>query len=337
MVMSREDDIIARFFAPLAVARPGIESRGLKDDAGTIAPARGQTLVVTTDSLVEGVHFLADDAPEDIAWRALAVNVSDLAAKAAEPLAYVMALQLPARCNDDRWLARFAAGLGNAQSTFGITLLGGDTDRATGGLIIGITAFGQVPMTEIPLRTGAKPGDVLFVSGTIGDAALGLSLRTAPDSGAPWLLDDTDRDRLIKTSLRPTPRLALRSALRRYATASMDVSDGLARDAGKLCAASGVAYTIRLADLPISAAARRVFAIDPAWPLKAATAGDDYEILAAVPPAQAAEFARAANAADTPVTRIAQLSAPNGGSATCRLLDSHGNAMQLTHDGWTHF
>jgi thiamine-monophosphate kinase len=257
-----EDSLIQRHFRPLAADFPG--ARNLQDDAASIAPPEGCDLVVTTDALVAGVHFLADDDPADIAFKALAVNVSDLAAKAAEPIAYSLALIL-LRGTPQAWLAGFAAGLGEAQTVFSIAMSGGDTAVSPAGpLMISITAFGGVPRGRMVPRGGASAGDGLYVSGTIGDGALGLLLRRDDDGVANWPIEEAERLALISRYLRPAPRLGLRKALLAHAAAAMDVSDGLAIDCGRLCKVSGVSARIEAALVPLSAPARSVVAADPA-------------------------------------------------------------------------
>lgn len=333
--MRTEDQMIADLFRPLTNGMPG--AHGLLDDCATIAAEPGHVLVVKTDPVVAGVHFLADDTPEDIAWKALAVNVSDLAAKAAVPRAYLLALQLPEAFATGDWLERFARGLGLAQAHFGLGLIGGDTDRGTGPLTIGITVFGEARLDKIPLRTGAQPGDRLFVSGTIGDAALGLHLRTTAFARKFWPLDGLGQKRLLKRYLRPEPRLGLRQALAECATAAMDVSDGLVRDAGKLCRASGVGGEIRLKDVPFSPEALAIIAAVEDWRLKAVTGGDDYEILAAVPPERVAAFKVEAARVHVPVTEIGTVTAVAGGAAGCRLMDANGHMVVVDYQGWSHF
>src|SRR6478752_7271363 len=213
------EEAIIRYLAPLA----------------RFAPKPGTELVLKTDPVAEGVHFLADDAPEDIAWKALAVNVSDLAAKAARPLGYLMALSFPDAPTAD-WLARFAAGLQAAQDSFGCHLLGGDTDRRPGPLTITISIIGEVEVGRMVRRGTARSGETLFVSGSLGDAALGLALRKNSRLADLWGLPPAEAEHLRRRYLRPQPRLGLGPALREHASAAMDVSDGLAKDLARICA-----------------------------------------------------------------------------------------------------
>lgn len=326
-----EETIIQEFLAPLTVGAPG--ARGLVDDCASLTPPPGMDLVLKTDPIRAGVHFFADDDPADIAWKALAVNVSDLAAKGARPLVYLLSLSFP-DYPERRWLEAFSAGLGHAQASFGCHLTGGDTDRAPGPVSVAVTAIGTVPSGRMVPRNGARAGDVLFVTGTIGCAALGLALRggTAGD----WQLTTDERSALIRRYLRPQPRLRLTDALLAYATAAMDVSDGLARDADRLCRASGVAGLVRLADMPIGPVARRLAATDFGVLRHLATAGDDYEILGTVRPADAPAFAAAAAAAGVSTTRIGEIIAGSSGPGLT-LIGTDGAAVQLGRLGWDHF
>ena len=221
---SGEDSLIARYFMPLAT-EPG--AFGLSDDAAVLK-ALGQDIIVTTDAIVEGVHFLPDDPPQTIAKKALRVNLSDLAAKGATPAGFVLTLAL--RKVDESWLAAFARGLGEDTSAFTCPLLGGDTVSTPGPLMISITAFGRVPEGRMIHRSGARPGDHVVVTGTIGDAALGLDILRKGRVATALANDTTSRDMLVGRYRMPEPRNALASAIRAHADAAMDVSDGLAGD-----------------------------------------------------------------------------------------------------------
>ena len=246
-----ESEIIARYFAPLAEGAPG--AFGLHDDAALLPRGDDSDLVITTDTIVEGTHFRKSDAPQDVAYKVLAVNISDLTAKGAEPYCYLLSLVLPNA--DPDWLGGFSAGLGEAQDDFGCRLVGGDTTSTDGGLTISITALGRVAPGRMVLRGGAKAGDCLYVSGTIGDAALGLRLSETPELAQQWGLDDGQAAHLVSRYVRPAPPIALTPVLRGHASAALDISDGLLGDAAKLCDASGVGGEIRSARLPLSDAA----------------------------------------------------------------------------------
>jgi len=326
-----EDGVIARLFAPLAQGYPG--ALRLMDDAAVIAPTDGTDLVVTTDALIAGVHFMADDAPADIAYKALAVNLSDLAAKAALPLTYSLALALPRGCGE-AWLADFAQGLLEAQNAAGITLCGGDTTVSPAGpLMIAITAFGSVPHDRMVPRGGARPGDALYVSGTIGDSALGLKLRRGDAEARAWPLDEAARRYLIGRYLRPDPRLALREALLAHASAAMDVSDGLVVDCARMCRASGVGGRIEAQHVPLSPAVQTLIQADAGAFECALTGGDDYEILAAIGPGEAQAFETAASGAGIRVTRMGEFGGPGN---EVSVIGPDGLPMRFARPGYDH-
>lgn len=264
-----EDELIARVFAPIA----GPAALGLKDDAALLA-ASSEPTVATVDMLVAGVHFFPDDPPARIARKALRVNLSDLAAKGAEPVGFLLSLALPADWTND-WLAAFASGLAADAEAYAVPLIGGDTTATPGPLAISITALGRTPRF-VP-RTGARPGEALYVSGTIGDAAIGLALRRDPARADR--LSPASRDYLLDRYLLPHPRLDLVPMLRAHAGAAMDVSDGLVGDLAKLCRASGVSAVVETARVPLSHAAREAVGLEPNLLETALTGGDDYEIL----------------------------------------------------------
>jgi thiamine-monophosphate kinase len=318
-----EDDLIARYFAPLA----GHGAYALKDDAACLTPPPGSDIVLTVDGLVAGVHFFADDAPGAIARKALRVNLSDLAAKGARPLGFLLTLALPPDWTE-AWLAEFALGLGDDAAHHGCPLLGGDTVKTPGPLTLSITAFGACETGRMVLRTGARAGDWLYVSGTIGDAALGLQLRL----GKVPALSEAARAHLLDRYLLPRPRLALAPVLAAHANGGMDVSDGLVGDISKMLRASGIGGAIDLSRLPLSAAAADAIAADPKLFEIAATGGDDYELLATVPPAAAEAFEKAASAAGVAVTRIGFARA---GEGTRFLRD--GREIGFRHGSFSHF
>lgn len=295
-----EDGLIARFFAPLA----GPGALGLRDDAACLSPRPGHDLVLTTDALVESVHFLPEDPPASIARKALGVNVSDLAAKGAEPAGFLLSIALPAFWTED-WLAAFAAGLGEASRDFSCPLLGGDTVKARGALTLSVTAIGEVPAGRMVRRTGARTGDVVCVTGTIGDAALGLKLRTAPR----WAesLSGEERSHLADRYLHPQPRHQLARVLREHAHAAMDVSDGLAGDLAKMMRVSGVSASVEARKVPFSSAARRAMAAEPELFDLAVTGGDDYEILCTVPEKNLDSFLKEADSVGITVSAIGRV------------------------------
>lgn len=325
-----EDALIQATFAPLAAGFAG--ALGLKDDCALLTPPAGMDLVLTTDAVAEGVHFFADDDARDIAWKALAVNVSDLAAKGARPLAYLLALSLPER-PEQAWLDGFQTGLEEAQAAFGISLAGGDTDRRPGPLSATVTAIGAVPQGGFVQRGSAKVGDLLFLSGTLGCSALGLLLRRRDRRVADLQLGDEQEGTLVGRYLRPQPRLALAPALSAFASAAMDVSDGLIKDCARLANASGVSARIEGGLVPLSAPALLALDRSPSLFETVLTGGDDYEVLAAVPPDRAAAFCDAAAKGQVPITEIGRLSDGRGVTVTGR----DGRPLTIERDGWDHF
>jgi thiamine-monophosphate kinase len=323
--LSAEDRLIARFFQPLAT-HPG--ALGLSDDAAFITPPRGCDLVLKTDAIVGGVHFFPDDPARTIAMKALRVNVSDLAAKGARPLGFLISLAIPQDIGND-WLESFAEGLREDIKTFDCPLFGGDTDRTPGPTTISIAMFGTVPEGTMVRRAGAKHGDRVFVSGTIGDAALGLLLR----KGANWGLTEAHQKHLALRYLLPQPRVALTEAVRTHASASMDVSDGLAGDLAKLARMSGVGAEITLDQIPLSDAARAAIDCDPAMLETALTGGDDFEIICTVPAAKAESFRAVAQTANVPVTEIGHV--VTGEAA--RVIGSDGKPLVFKQPSFSHF
>ena len=319
-----ETELIQTYLAPLTADAPG--AFALLDDAAMIAPPPGMDLVVTTDPIIAGVHFFASDRADDIAWKALAVNISDLAAKGAAPLAYTLALAFP-EAPDRDWMAKFAGGLAEAQVAFGCTLIGGDTDRTSGPLSIGVTAIGAVPAGRMVKRGGAENGDRIFITGTLGDSALGLRLHQDASAFGPSLTDG-DKAFLVGRYLRPSPRVALADVLVEFAHAALDVSDGLAKDLPRLAGDYGA--IVNASGLPLSPSAKLSLEHDARVADLIVGGGDDYEILAAVPAARAAAFAAAALAVGVQVTEIGVL-----GGAKVEILGFDGGAMMLP--GYDHF
>jgi thiamine-monophosphate kinase len=325
---SPEDRLIAQYFRPLAT-HPG--TFGFTDDCAAIAPPPGHDLVLKTDGLIAGVHFFPDDPADGVARKALRVNLSDLAAKGATPLGFLLAIALPKGFSAD-WLAAFARGLGEDAESYQCPLLGGDTDATPGPISISISAIGTLPHGTMVRRAGAQAGDHVFVSGTIGDAALGLKVRRG--EGESWKLDAAMRDHLVARYRLPQPRIALAEAVRTLARAAMDVSDGLAADLAKLCRTSGVSADIEVARVPLSAAAAQARAADAALIEPILTGGEDYEILCAVAPTAAPSFRTAASQAGVVVTEIGHIV---GGGAPSRFLGPDGQALRFVRPGYSHF
>jgi thiamine-monophosphate kinase len=327
---SGEDRLIATYFRPIAT-HPG--ALGLTDDAATIAPPPGCDLVLTTDGIIGGVHFFPDDPADAVARRALRVNLSDLAAKGAVPLGFLMSIGLPAGLPSD-WLKAFAHGLGEDAAHYRCPLLGGDTDRSPGAITVYIAALGTVPHGTMVRRAGAREGDLVVVTGTIGDAALGLALRQDPAAAARWKLDDAMREHLLSRYLLPQPRNAIAEALRRHASAALDISDGLAGDLAKLCRVSGVGAAIAVERVPLSPAARQVLASDPAAIDTVLTGGDDFEIAAAVQPDRLDGLRAEAAQAGVAVTEIGVVvAAPH----EARFVGADGRTLAFERPAYSHF
>lgn len=321
-----EFELIARYFAPLAADAPG--AFGLRDDAAVIALPAGEELVVTTDAMLDGVHFLIKDGAARIARKLLRVNLSDLAAKGARPIGYQLAIALPEPLASDEWLGAFCAGLAQDQKAFGIALYGGDTVRSPDRLMLNVTAFGAVPAGAMLRRDLAQAGDDLYVTGSIGDAALGLEVKLNHrlfSSSAMMFFDS-------RLHL-PTPRLAFGQQLRGLANAAMDVSDGLVQDAGHIASASGLRAVIHADAVPLSLATRQAIADDKSLLPTVLTGGDDYELLFAAPSENAQDIAALSRRVGLAVTRIGGLEAGTGVS----VIDAGGQPMDMMRGGFQHF
>lgn len=324
--MRGEFEQIAALFAPLAAGAPG--AFGLRNDAAVLQPPPGEELVATLDTLIEGVHFLPEDPPELVARKALRVNLSDVAAMGAAPSGYLLSTAWSPRV-DDTWAERFAAGLAEDQAAFGIHLLGGDTVRTPGPLTVTLVAFGSLPAGSALTRSGARSGDLLYVSGRIGDGALGLLAAR----GRLRFLPLAQQQALEEAYRLPLPRLALGPALRGLATACLDLSDGLLADVAHLAEESGLGAVIEAAAVPLSEAAAAALAEDPELLTLVLGGGDDYELAFAVPPERAAEVAALAGRLALPLTCIGRFQAGEGVTA----LDRDRRPLPLGTRGWTHF
>lgn len=320
-----EFELIAKYFAPLSTGSPG--AIGLTDDAAFVGLPADQELVVTTDAVIEGVHFRRADPAEKIGAKALRVNLSDLAAKGAQPVGYLLVLCLPAWV-DESWIAQFARGLAEDQQRFQLALLGGDTTAIPGPLVISITALGAIPRGAAIHRHGAKPGDLVFVSGTVGDAACGLSLLRAGSSAA-----GAEESVLIDRYLSPAPRLSLGRRLPGIATAALDVSDGLLADLNHIARVSAVRITVEARRLPLSAAFIRINANEISARVQAATGGDDYEIAFTAPPECREMIARIAAETGIAVSEVGRVEI---GKGVC-LMDDKGQPLPVERLGYVHF
>ncbi|MBP2298019.1 thiamine-phosphate kinase [Azospirillum picis] len=319
---------ISRYFKPLAAGFAG--ARGLRDDAAVFGLPEGQELVVTTDAMVAGVHFFPDDRPEDIAAKLLRCNLSDLAAMGAEPLAYTLATALP-RDLPEAWLGAFVRGLAGDQERFGIGLAGGDSVSTSGPITLSVTAFGLVPAGRALPRWGGQPGDRVFVTGTIGDAALGLEIAY----GRLDMPDAAARDHLLRRLRRPDPRTGLGPRLIGLATGALDVSDGLVADLGHLCEESGCAALLYGDAVPLSEAAVGAIDGDAARLALAITGGDDYELLFCAPSSATETLASLAADSGVSITQIGELVPGRAGTVT--VLDAAGAPLPLARRGWDHF
>ena len=325
--LADEFDLIKRLFLPLTGGRP--EALNLSDDVALIAGPAGQQWAVTKDAMVAGVHFFADDPPELIARKLVRVNLSDLAAKGAVPHYLLLATCFPQNV-EEGWLDRFASGLKTDCAMFGVAVIGGDTVSTSGPLVLSLTAVGMLPEHTALLRSNARSGDMIWLSGTLGDGALGLLVakgegKSLPKAHAEALLD---RYRL------PRPRVTLGPRLRGLAHAAMDVSDGLIADLGHICRASGLRGEIEADRLPLSEAAKA--AIDAGLGeglATAATGGDDYEILFTAPASAEGDLIALSRELDLPLTPIGRMKVGEG----VALLDGEGREIVLARAGYNHF
>ena len=321
-----ETDLIQTYLAPLTRGDPG--AFGLRDDAALLTPEPGTDLVFTSDPIVASVHFFPTDSPADIAWKALAVNASDLAAKGARPIAYMLNLAFPERPSRD-WMSAFAEGLRIAQESFGCHLIGGDTDMTPGPLTVGVTIIGAAPRGKFVRRQGAASGDHVFVTGTLGDSALGLAIHNDPSAFADLSADE--REFLVRRYLRPEPRLGLTETLRAHASAALDVSDGLLKDLARLAGPLGL--VLDFGRIPLSRAASAALMRDAAVVQAVLGGGGDYELLVAVHPAKAASFSRGADAAGIEVCDLGMLRE----ALPLQVLDDHGTPIEVRQFGYDHF
>lgn len=315
-----EFELIDRLLRPLARGFEG--ALDLRDDAALVDVPADRQLVIAKDALVAGVHFLPDDPADLVAGKLLRVNLSDLAAMGAEPLAYLTVIARPPDV-PDAWLEGFARGLARDQAAFGLHLIGGDTVATPGPLLLSLTILGLVERSRALRRDGARPDELVCVSGTLGDAAMGLRILRGLAAPEDLALPLVERYRT------PRPRLALGRALRGVASAAIDVSDGLLADLGHVLEASGVGARIEAAAVPLSAPARAL----PGARLCALTGGDDYELLFTVPADRASLLADLSERLQLPLTVIGRTRAEHG----LEVVDSNGAPLVLEKLGWRHF
>jgi thiamine-monophosphate kinase len=298
--MPRESDLVQRYFP--ALARRGDVLKGIGDDGAVVRPPPGSELVATLDTMVEGVHFLARTSAISLGHKALAVNLSDLAAMGAEPAWILLGLTLPRP--DEHWLGGFSEGLLGLADRHTVELVGGDLTR--GPLAITVQATGVVPSDQAILRSGAQPGDSVFVTGTIGDAGLALAAIRGELELTPKQLTYC-----LSRLNEPLPRVAEGLALRTLATAAIDVSDGLASDLERITSVSGVGARVELTHIPLSSAARAVFGSEVDWNL-VLSSGDDYELLFTAPTENVATIERQFSRLDCDLSHIGYIEAKSG-------------------------
>jgi len=325
-----EFELIELYFAPLASGEPG--AFGLTDDAAALAITPGKQAVVTTDAIISGVHFPANEEPQTIASRLVRVNLSDLAAKGAKPRAYTLVLALPSTIEPE-WIAAFAEGLADEQKRFGITLIGGDTTRSGGELMLSLTMIGEVADNSMILRSGATVGDDIYVSGTIGDAMLGRALMEERVSTS----DEEALSYLIDRFRMPIPRVELGSGLVGLASAAADISDGLVADLGHICSASEVSAEIKLELVPLSKAAQRLVTDDQPLRISLLTGGDDYELVFTAPTSVSGQLRELATQCGVALTRIGRVAGNNAQSGAVMVRDTNGRSVEVGDGGYRHF
>ncbi|NKB52010.1 MAG: thiamine-phosphate kinase [Rhizobiaceae bacterium] len=326
MTRSGEFHWISKYLAPLA----GTGSFGLRDDAALIDVPAGKSVVVTQDAIASGIHFLPDTSLDLVARKAMRVNISDIVGKAALPHSYSLALGVP-----DDWqdadIASFASGLAEDQALYGIQLTGGDIYRSPDRLCIAVTMFALIDPARYKSRLGARAGDAIMVTGTIGDAALGLKVATGEIKADP-----TATDHLLNAYHLPDPPVAtaIAGAIAQYASASMDISDGLIGDCRKLCAASNVGAILNRSKIPLSdAAAQRVSEDDGLWK-SIYTGGDDYQVLCTMPASAKADFQNACASENVRATHVGDIKGAEFGSMA---LDIDGTPVSIEEDSFSHF
>ncbi|MEQ9145009.1 MAG: thiamine-phosphate kinase [Parvibaculaceae bacterium] len=319
-----EFEVIERLFAPLA----GPEGLLLKDDAALFRPSPDTELVLTKDAIAEGRHYLAGDPPEDVARKLLRVNLSDLAAKGARARGYLLACAW-SNALSFAWMERFAEGLARDQEKYGVRLYGGDTITVEGPSVFSLTAIGEVAAGMMVRRAGAQAGDELYVTGTIGDAALGLGAAR----GELDLLSQSERDALIGRYRLPDPPVAFGERLAEVAHAAIDVSDGLVADLHHLCDASGLGGILERDRVPLSREVRN--ALDSGFPAWQAVlgGGDDYQILFAAPSAMKESVEALAKVCGTRITRIGRFEPGSG----VTVVDAQGAPVDVGPEGFSHF
>ena len=318
-----EAQLIRKYFAPFA----NKGAFNLKDDAARLSPVPDTDYVITQDAIAEGIHFFAEDPPDQIARKALRVNLSDIAAKGGHPKYISLALGLGTDWNEE-WIAAFAKGLQEDCTRFGVELTGGDTFSTGSGFIISITKIGEIPKNQYVSRIGAKPADAIFVTGSIGDAALGLKARL----GGLKDLDETSLEVLLDRYLLPRPRMELARLIRKFATSSMDISDGFVGDLEKLCDASGVSAVVNLADIPLSEAVSAAVRLESNALETALSGGDDYEILFTANADNSNEILASCSSWDFNISQVGEIVEGEG----VKVFDTKGEVMEFKNKSYDH-
>ncbi len=318
-----EFEMIQKYFLPLTHGRA--EAAGLSDDAAILKVPVGYDLVISSDTLNGGTHFLKNESPANIAHKVLRVNLSDMVAMGAKPYCYQMNLAF-SEFPDEAWVKEFTAALAEDQKEFDVFCSGGDTTVAEGPLLVSLTITGLVPSDKAVRRSGAKAGDLVVVTGFIGDAAVGVKVLLGT-------LDIVDSDVFLQACHKPTPRVALSAAICEYANAAVDVSDGLLADLGHICETSKLRAAVELSKIPFSPAAKALVDVEKITAEALITGGDDYEIAMAVAPEKLAGFQRAAEAAGVRLSVIGRFEEGEG----VEVLDENGKKMSFKRSGWTHF
>ncbi len=320
-----EFKLIETLLAPLAQGAPG--TFGLTDDAAVVTPQDGQELVVTTDAMVRGVHYLPEDPPAEIGRKLLRVNLSDLASMGASPEAYLLTLAISPETTLS-WLEEFVRGLADDQREFGVRLIGGDTVRSPTTDLFSITALGWAPSAKVISRRGARPRDEIYVSGTIGDAVLGLACAKGTVD-----VDDTAKRHFLTRFRRPDPRIELGTRLAGLASACLDVSDGLVADLAHLCDASGVGAVVNATAVPVSTPAAQQVTADQGLLISLITGGDDYELVFTAPAAEANAIGRLGHDLALPLTKVGRIVEGRG----VHVVNDAGEEISIEQGGYAHF
>lgn len=323
-----EFNLIEKYFAPLS----GVGAFSLKDDAALLSFPKGKSLVVTNDAIAEGVHFLKNTDPKLIAQKALRTNLSDLAAKGAKPFSFTSALGLSNKL-DENWIKKFAKGLESDCKKFGLSLCGGDTFSVESGVVISVTAFGTVDKKHYPPRTAAKKGDHLFVTGSIGNSVLGLTV-----SGSKSGPQNVGERAMVKRYQLPLPRLEFQKAIAKYASAAMDISDGFVGDLDKICVASNLSIELESSQIPIENRALKIAAKRKISASELLTGGDDYELFISVPKKSVEQFKKATSKIKVPITQLGTFETETKPThQLVTILGSDGKAMKFKGRSYAHF